>query len=167
MNTHELIRDKTYEVFRKAREIYCIPFLDPVIYYDLRGTVAGRAGKKGSWFVRYNMELAERNIEDFLNDTVIHECAHVIAFIKYGRIKPHGYEWRSVCSMLGLKNPKRCHDYEVTQARKTKKFAYTCSCGTKLTVGLNIYNKMQGGRNYRCCSCRIRLNPTDFLLEKS
>lgn len=63
-----------------------------------------------------------------LLDTLLHEIAHAIAFIRYGRSQNHNYNWKRICVEIGA-NPNRCcNSKEVNTIRG--RFVYKCKhCG--------------------------------------
>jgi SprT protein len=92
------------------------------IRFDLRGGAAGQArgGGRGPWIIRYNPILLRENPESFIAETVPHEVAHMVAYLRYGRsIRPHGPEWRAIMAQFGAE-PERCHRYDLSGvARRT------------------------------------------------
>lgn len=91
----------------------------PTVSFDLRGTTAGEAyGPKNH--IRLNGQLLNENIDEFIEQTVGHEWAHLAARNLHGPgIRSHGPEWKGVMIKLGL-DPARCHTYETTKARVVK-----------------------------------------------
>lgn len=128
-----------------------IPF--PTVRYDLRGTTAGMA-YYSQWMVKFNAILLIENFEEFLEDTVPHEIAHLITEKVYpeahrrawgGKSSPHGDQWKSVMRVLGA-DPSRCHSYDVTNARvrETASYEYQCQCcGEILKMGPKRHAKEQ------------------------
>lgn len=107
--------DKVYYYVSQLQTKAGIILPRPRITFHLRGTVAGYAHYKENR-INFNPILLDQNPEDFIQQTVGHEVAHLGAFVKYGgRIQPHGPEWARVMFYLGLP-PKRCHNYDVTVA---------------------------------------------------
>lgn len=54
------------------------------------------------------------NSQEETTDTILHEIAHAISFIKYGH-RGHGRIWKSVCVQIGAR-PQRCYSSkEVSQ----------------------------------------------------
>ena len=69
----------------------------PPISFRLKGAVAGKGGAN---ILKFNLDLASRNLETFLQTTVPHEIAHVIQLRQYPRSKAHGNEWKFFCKVL-------------------------------------------------------------------
>ena len=140
--------DKVYECFEK----YQIEDT-PIILFSKRGKVAGTANF-GKWTLNFNKVLMEENPETFINQTVPHECAHLIARLLNKNIKPHGREWQNVIITLGG-NPKRCHSYDTSNSavyHKTK-YLYKCDCQNHV-VGPTVHKKMNDGIKYNCRGCK-------------
>ncbi|KES14883.1 SprT-like family, partial [Gilliamella apis SCGC AB-598-P17] len=53
------------------------------------------------------------NKEDFINEVVLHELAHLITFQYVGKVKPHGKEWQYVMSKIMKKEPKVTHNFKI------------------------------------------------------
>jgi SprT protein len=83
------------------------------VAYDIKGTTAGYA-VYDKHLVRYNPTLLRENFDHFIAQTVPHEVIHHAARAKYGyRVPPHGYEWRGMMLVMGLR-PLRCHSYDTS-----------------------------------------------------
>lgn len=160
---------RTLELVQLAAGHFGIHMPAPCVRFDLRGRAAGqvRMSDQLGCLVRYNLALLARNPEDFLNSTVPHETAHLVAFRVFGRrIKPHGGEWQSVMRLLGAE-PRRCHDYDVEglQARRLSRYQYRCGCGIHQLTSIR-HNRVLAGQVYRCRRCglpleRARFHPED------
>jgi SprT protein len=130
----------------------------PEVRYDVRGKTAGYANSTRNR-IRLNAELLIRYKDVFINRTVVHEVAHIIAYWVFGpKIRPHGNEWKRVMRLLGIANPTRCHSYEVTPARKTRTVKAACDCRT-IDLGIIRARRIKKGCRYSCrkCSGKIRL----------
>ena len=132
------------------------------IRFDLRGKAAGQARIRaaGRYLIRYNLELLKRGGVDFLEQTVPHEVAHVLAYHRHGRdIRPHGAEWKAIMRQLGAE-PTRCHDYDVggLGARQLHYFDYHCGCMLHRLSSIR-HNKVAKGQRYLCRRCGEPLQP--------
>lgn len=133
---------------------------DGVIFFD-NSRAAGYVYPTRSNVVYLNLPLMMRNEKDFLEDTIPHEVAHLVARaiqVKSGRVEgAHGKTWKAVMSRVYGLNPVRCHSYEVSGiGRKTKTYKYICSC-KKFEVGSVRHNKMMKGAKYTCKLCKKHL----------
>ena len=99
---------KVWQVLEELNEEYNAEFDFPKLEWVVCGTTAGRAWLQ-QWRIQLNEQLCKENTEDFMNDTIPHEVAHLVAYKVFGD-DGHGEGWRSVMRALGL-NPTRCHDY--------------------------------------------------------
>ena len=142
----------------KARTRYNKQFPIPVVRFDLRGRTGGQAIIQEN-VIRVNSMLLAENFEDYIKQTIGHEVAHLIAHAVYGhgigrRIKPHGYEWKSVMHVFGL-TADRCHQYDTSNARvrNTRKFVYSCNCKVH-EVGPKVSRKIAMGYKYSCRDCK-------------
>lgn len=129
----------------------------PDIRFDLRGQAAGQAiwHRHGSPVLRFNLELALRHVDDFIATTVPHEVAHLVVAACHGRVRPHGHEWQAVMRFLGIAQPRRCHDYAVTDhpVRRQHRWPYACACATH-QLSTTRHNRVQKGTaGYVCRRC--------------
>lgn len=88
------------------------------------------AGK--AYFDRGQIGLSTVLITDSLRlqDTLVHEFAHLLAFYRHGRAGTgHGHAWRQAMSDLGAK-PEVYHQYPVERRRQERNLVYKCrKCG--------------------------------------
>lgn len=113
---------KCNEVVAKAKELYGVDLSVVRIGFNLKGRVAGWAAMKGriggpvSYSVRFNYDMLARGCEDtlrdMLEDTVPHELAHIVCFMKPSLGKNHDEGWKRVCEALGGTRA-RTHKLEV------------------------------------------------------
>ncbi len=145
----------THAFVRRARERWPKARLpDPKVAFDLRGLAAGEASPS-DWAIRYNDELLARHGEEFLAEIVPHEVAHLVVAGRYRRkrCRPHGEEWREVMEFFGVA-PRRCHSFEVTPARRMRRFAYRCSCEAPHLLTKRAHLRIRRGTaQYSCRRC--------------
>lgn len=124
--------------------------------YRLRGHCAGEACGR-SHVANYNLELLERYGEDFVDRIVPHEVAHLVVARVYGRVKPHGPEWRDTMRFFGAE-PSVTHDYETKPARRTRRVPYRCACPEHHLLTVRAHRRIvRGWVEYTCRVCRERL----------
>ena len=88
----------------------------------------------------------------FIDEVVPHELAHLLVWKHFGRVAPHGKEWKWMMeSVLGVP-ALRTHRFELDSVRKNT-FSYRCQCQQhQLTV--RRHNRvMRGEATYRCVRC--------------
>tara|TARA_B100000085_G_C18509609_1_gene499050 strand:+ start:397 stop:870 length:474 start_codon:yes stop_codon:yes gene_type:complete len=96
------------------------------------------------WYVELN---EEKDVED----TILHEIAHALSFLKYGKKGTgHGVLWKQMCRKIGAK-PNRIHQGVIEYPNNHYKYSSTC-CGH--TWGMH---RMGKGRRYLCPKCDKRL----------
>lgn len=124
---------------------------EPKLVYQQRGTAAGTAWLQ-TYEIRLNPVLLMENVEAFVNEVVPHELAHLLVWKHFGRVPPHGKEWKWMMeSVLGVP-ARRTHQFEL-QSVQRKTFAYRCKCQEhQLTV--SRHNRVvRGEATYRCVHC--------------
>ena len=89
----------------------------------------------------------ELNEEEDVEDTILHEIAHALTFLTYGREgKGHGVLWKRMCRKIGAK-PNTTHQGVIEYPKNHYKYSSTC-CGH--TWGKH---RMSKGRRYICPKC--------------
>lgn len=125
------VEDKVLETYLLAETLFRRCFELPSIRWDLSGTCAGRAIWPDNR-IRFNPVLLCENTSDFIREIVPHEIAHLLNRAMNGSgAKPHGPEWKTIMRALGLE-PRRCHKYDVTNARvrNVQRYILKCACRT-------------------------------------
>jgi len=136
----------------------------PKITYKTKGTCGGKAWGH-EWRIDFNMGLIVDNMNEYLNQVVPHEIAHLIVHAIHGteykrtrggmRRVSHGTRFYKVMREFGV-DETRCHSMDTSKVkratRKTKKFQYKCACGTLLEMGAIRHKKQQQMARYthRC-----------------
>lgn len=123
------VENALLEACKTAEAKYGQPFELPEIRWDIKNTDGGRAHYTG-WVVRFNLILCVENEQKFLETTVPHEMAHLIAFRVFHaklaaegkKLRPHGKEWKEVMAVLSVP-AKVCHNYICTSIQRPKRRA--------------------------------------------
>lgn len=141
------------------------------IKWDLKGTTAGMFCYRNftNFYFRVNIILAQNNLDDYVKQVVPHEFAHYIVYYKYfnenrlylKKPRPHGSEWKYVMEYWFGLNPDRCHRYDTSAVRRTKKkmdreFVYACGC-SKFKFTAIRHRRAQSNNTYVCRACRKQL----------
>lgn len=131
-------------------------YTEPAVLYQQRGTIAGTAWLQ-QWEIRLNPVLLLENQQTFIDDVVPHELAHLLVWKEFGRVPPHGKEWKWMMeTVLGV-SARRTHQFNTATLQKT--FTYYCPCRQhQLTV--RRHNRvLRGETRYRCTHCGSDLRP--------
>jgi SprT protein len=153
----EKISEKLNELIKKA-EILFYPGKFGDITFSMNGRLTSTAGrafyKEGR--LDFSKVLYAQNVETFLNDTVPHELAHIIAYRVYNS-SGHDASWKKVMMALGYE-PTRCHSYEVQQRSSAKVYKYVCGCeGKTHEVSAQRQAWINKGKTYQCTTCGTRI----------
>lgn len=130
----------------------------PGVQLNLRGQVAGKAWPQSNRLA-FNALLYEQNREHFLQQTVAHEVAHLLAWQIYGpQIKPHGREWQGIMQDVFGLPALRCHTYQLPPRLKNL-YGYQCGCPQKShDLSAWRHGRIQRGRaTYLCRRCNSPL----------
>ena len=135
------ILNKCKEVQEIALRLYGVDLSVVRISFDLKGRTAGWAQWKrrlgvASYACRFNYDMIARGDADALNDmrddTVPHELAHIVCYMKPELGKSHDGGWQRVCRALGGTG-KRTHSTEVVYGHGIT-YEYTTDRGCKVRL---------------------------------
>lgn len=132
----------------------------PQLDYRQRGTAAGTAWPQ-LWQIRLNPVLLQENGQAFIDDVIPHELAHLLVYRRFGRVAPHGKEWRWMMAEILDAAPQRTHRFSVESVRGHT-FPYRCVCQLH-QLTLRRHNRIQRGESdYLCrqCGSALRFTPT-------
>ena len=130
----------------------------PHVRFDKRGTCGGTANYS-KMELNFNAGLMVDNWDEYMNQIIPHEVAHIIKTHIYGygkgRNSAHGANWKRVMRAFGVE-PDRCHNMDVSKVKQykapLKKYIYVCQCGCDKEVILSAvrHNRMvRGTHNYQ------------------
>ncbi len=118
-----------------------------ISYNPRLSTTLGRA-IFNDMHVELNPRLLRAHPEE-LPATLAHELAHLVVNIRYGRVAPHGREFKTLMRAVNL-SPKATHNLPVTHLRRgRKKYLYLhrcCDCGYKFVA-------RSARKQYYCLAC--------------
>lgn len=156
----EQLHARVEACYQLAETFFKRRFARPEISFKLRGQKAGVAHLTENK-LRFNPQLYRDNREDFLQQTVAHEVAHLIAHQLFGpRIQPHGEEWQLIMRGVYELPPHRCHSYDV-QRRQVSRFIYRCNCPDgEFPFSTQRHALVAKGRRYYCRRCKATLQFT-------
>ena len=157
------ILTKCNEVIALAQKLYNVDLSKMPILFDLKGRAAGMASAQRSWAgvalnvqVRFNrVMIAGDGYEHIVNDTVPHEIAHIVCFMRPELGRNHDQGWRRVCIALGG-DGSRCHNEEVVFARGDT-YEYIATSGTKVRFSAQRHRKIQNGGVFTLRRCKGRI----------
>jgi SprT protein len=91
---------------------------EPTLVYQQRGTSAGTAWLEKNE-IRLNPVLLLENQQAFIDEVVPHELAHLLVWKHFGRVAPHGKEWKWMMeSVLGVP-ARRTHRLNSIRSART------------------------------------------------
>ena len=141
------------------------------VTFKTKGEVAGYFEP---YKVDFNLQLANSVGFNNFYETIVHEVAHAIDWIRAGkrcRIKNnrrllHDKVWKDIMAELGFPNAKATHNYKTTKARVYRQFLYNCGCVGGIVVKTPTHNKIQKKYMlYTCSECKTTFSNMDFVKE--
>lgn len=131
---------------------------DIQVKYTTTGRRAGSCryikGDTSTVSLNFNTAIAQKYTESFLDTTVPHELAHAIDAYQHGK-SGHGRPWRNIMHKLGIDNPQRCHDHDLTGI--VKGYIYACECKEHILSTIRHNKVVKKGAKYRCKDCKQEL----------
>ena len=170
------VRDKIEATLEICRRKYGKPFPMPPLEFRQCGRIAGFYRPPSSFWGKpemlvINPDYFKNHYDEQLNVTVPHEVAHYVTEHVFGKVKHHGWEWKSVMRVIGLPAADRCHQFSLEGVKTrnvAKPFQYECGCITH-NVTKQKHLKCQanvaryGKTGYRCLKCRKPLVYRGFM----
>ncbi|WP_044470589.1 SprT family zinc-dependent metalloprotease [Mannheimia massilioguelmaensis] len=149
------VQRRLVECLSLANEYFKQEFSMPDISYDVRGMKAGVACLEKN-HIKLNRTLLLENPHAFIAQVVPHELAHLIVYLQFGRVKPHGKEWQMVMQELFNLPADTCHQFDVKSVQG-QTFAYSCRCQTHQLSIRRHHNIQQKSVVYFCKKCKTKL----------
>ena len=105
-------------------------YAEPTLVYQQRGTSAGTAWLEKNE-IRLNPVLLLENQQEFIDEVVPHELAHLLVWQHFGRVAPHGKEWKWMMeNVLGVP-ARRTHRFELDSVISSPSVAITGWCAAR------------------------------------
>lgn len=143
----------------KANSYFQTCFIEPTVTYTVRGQKAGVAYLQQNE-IRLNPILLEENGAEFVSQVVPHELAHLLVYQRFGRVQPHGKEWKIMMEQVLGVPAETYHCFDTTNV-SGQQFPYRCGCQTH-QLSLRRHNAIvKNGRSYICKKCKQTLIACD------
>lgn len=106
-------------------------------------------------YMKFSCPLWERATQEQRDDTIVHEICHVLDYILNGKSNKHNRVWKQLMIKCGH-SPERCHHIDRTGiARRNKRVAASCPCGSMTSLGSTQAGRLRkGDYGYRCRKCK-------------
>ncbi|KGA31716.1 MULTISPECIES: SprT family zinc-dependent metalloprotease [Pectobacterium] len=149
--SHQAVMRCLRDKLQQANLTLQTDYTEPTVNYQQRGSTAGTAWLQ-HWEIRLNPVLLQENQQAFIDEVVPHELAHLLVYARFGRVAPHGKEWRWMMESVLHVPAKRTHRFAV-QSVQGKTFTYLCDC-QRHELTIRRHNRvLRGETEYRCRRC--------------
>lgn len=156
------VNDKLLAGIATIERVYGVKMVFPTISYALTGTTAGMAYYRHN-LLKFNAKLLVENEQEFIENTVPHELAHLATELIYpeahkrststGKRNPHGHQWQSIMHTLGVE-AKRCHSYDTSGTVRRKSTSVEVECGVCFKpLGVVGPKRLARLHNFHCTFC--------------
>lgn len=134
------------------------------ISFTARGTVGGTTNPS-TYEIRLNPVFLNHYKDVFINDTVVHEYAHVATLKLHPDATPHGKEWKKMMRLLGVE-ATRCHSYDnelIYEKKETRSYICTC-CYEVFDIQQEVHKKiMSNGKLHKATHDKCGKAPAIFV----
>ncbi|WJG11083.1 SprT family zinc-dependent metalloprotease [Aliiglaciecola sp. LCG003] len=128
----------------------------PDLAFNQRGKIAGTAHLH-KHLIKLNPVLLKDNEASFHDEVIAHEVAHIVTFHLFGKVRPHGPEWRHIMQHVFKKPAKTTHKMDTTKTQG-QTVEYRCECGP-VALSIRRHNKViRHKQSYICRVCRQSLS---------
>lgn len=160
LSPKQQIIERFNAITKQASTLFSLDLSNVGLHFDLKGRAAGMACRRGSqYYVRINTDMLKREAFDHLiNDTIPHEVAHIVCFMKPSLGNNHDYGWASVCRKLGGSGT-RCHSEEVVYGKGVT-YEYTTTTGHTVRISERIHKNIMRGSSYTYRGGKGKINAT-------
>ncbi|APD93996.1 hypothetical protein BM523_08340 [Alteromonas mediterranea] len=148
-----MITDAVFRCYDKAEHYFSRSFERPAITFRRSGKNAGTAFLQQNR-LNFHPILYKENREVFIREVVPHEVSHLLVWILFARVQPHGKEWQSVMRGVFDCSPSATHQFDVK--RVSRSFSYKCDCDT-YALSTRRHNNILKGAQYKCKKCSALL----------
>lgn len=149
------VNDYLMLLLNRACKKLDMEFPIPKITYRNKGTV-GATAHVLDWSIQLNRQLLLEHQHTFIKEIIPHELAHLLVFACYGRVKPHGKEWKLMMETILGYQAKRTHTF-VNSAIQQQNYLYKCDCQYHY-LSKNRHMKIQKlHTEYYCKKCGKKL----------
>lgn len=151
------------EKLHHARLILQRCYPEPTVLYCQRGTMAASAWPESNQ-IRLNPVLLLENQQQFIDQVIPHELAHLLVWHHFGQVRPHGKEWKWMMETVLNAPALRTHQFALCSLDR-QLFHYQCNCQLHWLT-LRRHNKVLRGAEYRCLHCGASLRFTDVKINE-
>ena len=159
MNEETLLQIAKAEIANKivlAEDYFNQTFELPMLNLKQRGKIAGSAHLQKN-LIKLNLSLFEDNIDEFIQQVIPHEVAHIVCYQLYGKVKPHGREWQAVMHSVFQRPANVTHQLDVSKVGISE-YRYRCLCPEHVKLSAIRHNRvLKGTQQYKCRQCKTVL----------
>lgn len=152
---------------KQTKHVFAMPTIEIIEMGKVGGNANGNPGNGPHGIVRFNKTLISENPQEYIDQIIPHEFAHVVTHMlykstAYNRVTAHGSEWKNVMRCLGVV-PKTYHNMNVDNAlinngqkprSVTRPYVYECPvCHSEHNITKVMHGKIQKGSDRWCNKC--------------
>lgn len=163
LEQQQQVTTETERYIRLASSELDCPFELIPVRFDLKGQAAGMykmvgRGRNVHRVIRFNPWVFAKEWDEHFRTTIPHEVAHYITEQLFGRVRPHGQEWKTVMALFGADNSRTCKmDMKGIPGRSMKTVNYRCDCREHQLSMIRHNKVVRKGARYLCRFCNGQL----------
>lgn len=154
----ERVTETVTQLCHRAHIAFSRPFPVPVITYRKSGKNAGTAFLQQNR-INFNPVLFAHNRQAFFEHVIPHEVSHLVVFQRFGKVRPHGFEWQYVMREVFHTAPRTTHNLDVS-ILNIKTHLYQCKC-QQIELSVRRHKNVLRGQRYQCRRCNSILQAVE------
>ncbi len=133
----EIFYEEAFKIALIRARVYCEKDFPCMLDFDLHGDTAGLAWNTPKLYkIQLNWWHCRTQTTDAMLNTLCHELAHIICFVKNAPNEKHGFLWqRSMVEAFG-EFPTQYHDMETIPAAQSKAKKRIAESGIVIDLGV-------------------------------
>ncbi len=168
LNEAKAMVDKKLEILHRQAKNYWGVEAKVSIHYDVKSIRTIAYFRHSDCSIHLNPELLKEYGVRYVNNTLVHEYAHYIQYLRYGNsVRPHGKEFKNICRVFGIEGKASTNIYVESKFLREKlsknRVEYKCNCQSHWMTKRQDRKIRLGIASYTCNSCKSKLAPANTL----
>lgn len=151
--------DVLQDELTRLRALWQVPDGPLTVEFSSRMTRSIGLAYPARGLIRIRANLREAS-ESVLREVLCHELAHLVAFQRHGRVRPHGAEWQALMREAGYEPRVRWAGEALPEPTPRRRYLHVCPvCRIHRVARARM-------RRWRCVICREQGREGALLIEE-